>query len=175
MADKFILAGSGHRPPKLGLDYSEKSNELLRLFVIDELEKLKLLGRRPSLILSGMATGFDLAFAEASWCCGIPFVAVVPFNNPHENWPEEGQKRFENALECATELVTVCDGGYANWKYLKRDRYLVDHCSILLALFDEQGKGPSGTKYTVDYARGAGREVLNIWDSWLTFKALQGE
>jgi len=48
-------------------------------------------------------------------------------------------------------------------------RYVVDHCDLLLALWDGQpGRGRGGTKEIIDYAIAQGRAVLRIWDGKCT-------
>ena len=58
-----IVAGSGHRPSKLG-GYSEQIHEKLVALAIGWLKK-----NEPSCVLSGMALGWDTALAEAAFAC----------------------------------------------------------------------------------------------------------
>ena len=48
----MIIAGTGHRPPRLGLDYTAVSNQLMVDFLITEIESLEF---KPEKIISGMA------------------------------------------------------------------------------------------------------------------------
>ena len=40
-----------------------------------------------------------------------------------------------------------------------RDRYMVDHASLLIAAFDGS---PGGTRYTVEYAMRRGLEIVDL-------------
>ena len=164
----MIIAGTGHRPKKLGLDYSEVSDQVLREFLTLELKKLSE-EREIDLVLSGMALGFDLALAESARRVGIPYVAVLPFVGMQDKWPKKSQNRFTDALYWANKTIVVSDGGWSNDKYLARDRYLVDNSDLMFAMFNGHG-ATSGTGYTLAYAFEKYREVVNLWKPWVKFR-----
>ncbi len=167
-----MYAGTGHRPPKLGLDYSKASDDLLRNFVVEELKKLP----GVTTIISGMATGYDQALAEAALVLGIPLWAVPAFQGMEAKWPKSGQKRYRDILLRADQVDYPSLPGYAPNKFAVRDRFMVDNCSSLLALFDENEQ-VSGTGITVGYARKIGIPVLNLWPAWqgcIAFRATHG-
>ena len=64
--------------------------------------------------------------------------------------------------------MVVCDGGYAGWKFTRRDEWLVDACDLLLALWD--GDPKTGTGHTVRYADVKGRPVRNVWVGWRLYR-----
>jgi predicted Rossmann fold nucleotide-binding protein DprA/Smf involved in DNA uptake len=146
-----VIAGTGHRPDRLGIDYSEASNRLLRDFARDELAKLEGITG----VISGMATGWDQALAEAA----------VPVLGMESRWPPDGRARFHEILTRAARIEYVPGGEPANWKFLARDRWMVDNADGLLALYDG-GDAKSGTGYTVTYAEGQGKPVINVWEAW---------
>ena len=92
---------------------------------------------------------------------GIPFIAAVPFEGQESRWPRQHQDEFRALLDKAERVEVVCPGPYANWKFLKRDEWMVDECTKLLALWD--GVKDGGTWHTVQYARAIGRPRLNLW------------
>lgn len=67
-----IICGTGHRPDKLGGYSNEVTQKLIRVCRFG-LEKLQ-----PSLVISGMALGYDQALAEAAIELKIPFHAYCP-------------------------------------------------------------------------------------------------
>jgi hypothetical protein len=68
-----VLAGTGHRPQRLGAPWPASRDELERL-AEDALRAL-----RPSRVVSGVALGWDLALAAAAQRVGVPVTAAVPF------------------------------------------------------------------------------------------------
>lgn len=150
----MILAVTGHRPNKLGGYGRGVEMSLLRL-AGSELRSLK-----PESVLTGMALGWDTAIARAAIALGIPFTAVVPFDGQEGCWPMESRRAYYRLLKDAKDVVTVCTGGYASWKMLRRDRWLVDNAEHLLALYSG-AKG--GTAHCVEYAQGKGLGITNCW------------
>lgn len=160
----MILAVTGHRPEKLGNDYSENAQLKLIDFAIRELSKLKL-----DKVITGMAVGWDQAVAVAALELKIPILAAVPFSGQEKLWPKESRDIYNAILK--HELVDsyiVCPGGFASWKMQKRNEWMVDNCNILLALFDEKVK-TGGTKNCVEYASKQNKKIINIWKEWVNY------
>lgn len=155
----MILAGTGHRPPRLGLGYTVEDQAKLRRFIQPHLERLK-----PEQVISGGAQGFDQALALASWTIGIPYIVAVPFIGQDAKWPDDAKKLYQHILDHARRVEVVCEGGYANWKFAARDRWMVDNAEGVVTLYD--GSGKSGTAITVEYAQKQGKPVENLWESW---------
>lgn len=155
----MILAGTGHRPPRLGLGYTSDDRKKLRNFIRPHLERLK-----PDQVISGGAQGFDQALAMVSFSLGIPYIVAVPFVGQEAKWPEEAKWYYQEILDRANRVEVVCEGGYANWKFAARDRWMVDNADGVITLYD--GSGKSGTAITVEYAQEKGKPVENLWESW---------
>jgi uncharacterized phage-like protein YoqJ len=157
----MIVAGTGHRPMKLG-GYGE--DVLARLVGLAE-KYLK--GERPSEVVSGMAIGWDTALALAALSLSVPLVAAVAFEGQESRWPVEGQRRYERVLASAARVVVVTGGGHADWKFQARNEWMVDHCDRLAALWDGSA---GGTANCVSYARRhrPGVAIDNLWDEWRT-------
>lgn len=161
----MIVAGTGHRPPKLGIGYTEKDAVLLKDFAIQCLVKNTL----PKEVISGMAQGWDQALAEAALSLGLPLIAAVPFVGMEDKWPKDGKERFYGIIKRATWVYNVCDPPYAAFKFIKRDHWMVDHATDVMALLDPQ-ESKSGTGQTVAYALQQGKPVHNVWADWLVYK-----
>lgn len=69
------------------------------------------------------------------------------------------QKRYRSILRQADEVIYV-NREYTSDCMLARNRYLVEHSSVLLAVYN--GSRRSGTGMTVRYAKRLGREVIVI-------------
>lgn len=151
------VAGTGHRPQKLGGYSDEVLAKLTRLaqHVIDDLEATH--------IITGMALGWDTALALAAVSRKVPFTAAIPFAGQEGRWPEASQRRYHALLDVADEVVVVCDGGFASWKMMERNRWMVQHCDLLAALWDGSN---SGTSNCVRYAHDMAVVVHNYWQKW---------
>lgn len=157
----MILACTGHRPSKLGA-FSPQIYSLLKKF-----SGMVLAANGPDKVITGMALGFDQAVAEASIALDIPFVAAVPFKGQHLRWPAADQARYFDILDHAAEIVTVSQEGFSPQAMQFRNQYMVDHCDLLVALWDTSKTG--GTKNCVDYARNRVKWV-NVWEDWLDYR-----
>lgn len=164
----MILSGTGHRPKGLGLNYSEKSNQLLKEFCISGLKQLNE-DCQITKIISGGATGWDQSLAETAIILGIPLELALPFTGFGSNWPPNGQKRFKEITNKAIKIhYTSNQPYYSPSQYIIRDQFLVDNCDILIALYS--GIDKSGTGATVKYAEKQGKTVINVWDNWVKYK-----
>lgn len=146
----MVIGITGHRPNKLG---GYEFFNPLRVKLRVRLEEL-LLQYRPSFALSGMALGTDQDFAYSCYRLGIPFVAVIPFEGQESRWPSETQSFYRNLLTHATQSIIVSPGGYAAWKMQTRNEWVVDHCDLLLGVWDGTS---GGTKNCLEYAWKVGR------------------
>lgn len=153
------LAGTGHRPERLG------GYEVYPRLV--DYARYILPSYAPKEVISGMATGWDMALAEASESLGIDFIAAVPFEGQENLWPEDARIHYRRLLSKAKRVVIVSEGGYQFKKYEVRDRWMVDHSIALLGLWD--GKKNGGTYKTIKYAQSIGRVVHNVWPGWEEF------
>lgn len=157
--EQYIYAGTGHRPEELG-GYGEDASEKLTDFAICILPLWQ-----PSKLISGVALGWDQALARACSLLGKPWIAAVPFEGQESIWPETAQIAYRELLSKASEIVIVCEGGYAPWKMEKRNEWMVDRAvSGMLALWN--GVQTGGTYNCIKYARKVGRPVHNLWPGW---------
>lgn len=157
----MIVAGTGHRPPRLGLGYAKDDRAKLAAFAKARLLAMGGVTR----VISGGAQGWDQALAHAAAVLKIPFVVAVPFAGQESKWPLDAREYFGRLLARAAEVVIVSEGGYAAAKFIKRDHWMVDRADALLALWD--GEPAGGTYATVKYAGEQGKRVDNVWPAWL--------
>ena len=116
--------------------------------------------------ISGMAVGFDLAAAEAVLALReaypeVRLVCAVPFEGQERRVPAAEKVRYGRVRERADASVVVC-GGYRPDCYARRNDYLADRASVLVAWYDGSA---GGTRYTVRRALRTGREVRNLHPS----------
>lgn len=153
----MIIAATGHRPDKLGGYHIERLKSLTRGAV------LYLESEKPERCISGMAQGWDTAFALASLFCKIPLTAAIPCKGQFSVWPEKAQQRWQYIVERADKVIMVSPGDYASWKMDIRNKWMVDHSDKLCALWNGS---PGGTANCVAYARKKNKPVDNLWDEF---------
>lgn len=155
----MIVAGTGHRPNKLGGYGDDVFDRLVAL------ARTYLWHMEPWHVISGMALGWDQALAMAAVQLGIPFTAACPFEDMHEKWPEHSWPRFLWLFEQAQHVEFVNYGGYAPWKMQARNMWMVDRADRLVALWDGTN---GGTKNCLAYASKVNHQmpVDNLWGAW---------
>jgi uncharacterized phage-like protein YoqJ len=158
-----IIAATGHRPEKLG-GYGRPDVRAMLLQVATEYLTLH---PRVSEVVSGMAQGWDQAFAHAAYDLKIPCVAAVPFIGHERPWPEQAQAYYRRLLDRSARVVVVSTGGYTPDKMQLRNEWMVEYSHRICALFDGS---PGGTANCIDYANAMGRPIDNLWSE---FKCLR--
>lgn len=151
----MILAGTGHRPEKLG-GYVTPNVTFRR--VMEGMDKA-LLTLRPEYVISGMALGVDQWLAELCTWQGIPWLAAIPFVGFENEWPMPSQMKFRALLAKAFQVHVVCPGGYSAWKMQQRNMWMVDHCDHVLAVWDGSS---GGTKNCVEYAQQKRKPIWRV-------------
>ena len=157
-------AFTGHRPKSFpwGYDENAPSCVLLKEVLASQISALAEQGVTD--FLSGMAQGVDL------WCAQIvldlrkthpalKLHAILPCEGQERKWTASAQEHYRSILAQANEVIYVGQE-YSRNCMLKRNRYMVDRTSILLAVYN--GTYRSGTGMTVRYAQKLGREVIII-------------
>lgn len=114
--------------------------------------------------LCGMAWGFDLAAGEAvaeakKHCSEIELVAVVPYDGFGSLFRGYDAVQYGRVMAAADEVVVVSEQG-GDAAFRRRNDYLVDNASIVVAWFDGEPRG--GTAYTVRRARHSRLPVVNL-------------
>ena len=154
MVRKMILAVTGHRPNRLNNEYDGigPCSDYIRKKL-----KEKIIQYDATKLISGMALGVDMIFAELAIEMGIPLCAAVPFYGQEKIWAESSKERWVKALDEAQEIQIVSPGGYTPWKMSVRNEWMVDNCEVLLAVWNGDKKG--GTANCVKYAKKVGRTI----------------
>lgn len=152
---------TGHRPEKLPWRGDESDprclalKERLAAAVEDAYDR----GMRH--FLCGMARGADFYFCDAvlelrERRSGVTLEAVIPCEEQAARWSERERERWFSLVErCDGE--TMLQHHYDKGCMLRRNRYLVDHSSMLIAVYDGM---LGGTMYTLSYAMKRGLETV---------------
>ena len=152
---------TGHRPEKLPWRGDESDprclalKERLAAAVEDAYDR----GMRH--FLCGMARGADFYFCDAvlelrERRSGVTLEAGIPCEEQAARWSERERERWFSLVErCDGE--TMLQHHYDKGCMLRRNRYLVDHSSMLIAVYDGM---LGGTMYTLSYAMKQGLETV---------------
>ena len=154
---------TGHRAAKLPWGFMEEDTRCVALKqrIFDAVEAVYTAGIRH--FICGMANGCDLYFCEAvlsirSERPDITLEAAVPFEAQAARWPPELRHRYCRLLtECDEQ--TLIQRGYSIDCMTKRNRYMVDHSSVLIAAYDGLS---GGTLNTLRYALAEGLEIIEL-------------
>jgi len=84
---------------------------------------------------------------------------VLPCEGQADKWSASARGLYSTILEQADSVVYV-SREYSKGCMLKRNHYLVDHATCLLAVYNGERRG--GTAMTVRYAQKMGREIIVI-------------
>lgn len=154
---------TGHRPEKLpwGFDESTPECRRVRIEIAMQLEALHSAGITH--YISGMALGCDLLFAEAVLAMreeydDVTLEAAIPCDSQANSWTEAQKERY-NSIIASCDKVTFVQHQYTPGCMLRRNKYMVDNASVLLACFNGT---PGGTMNTVLYARRQGVRTIVI-------------
>lgn len=154
----MIIAGTGHRPDKLGGYEPQATNRVID-FATEVLRH-----HQPSTVITGMAQGWDMALAQAAVNLGIPFHAYIPFVGQELVWPANTRSYYRALLRLAQHVTIVTDGAYSKLAMQKRNQAMVDNCELLLALYNGS-KG--GTENCLVYAMLVGKPYINYWPQFI--------
>lgn len=152
----MLIAATGHRPNKLGGYGVKVYRDLVRLAeAYIDLAK-------PSGIISGMALGWDQAWADAGINKGVPVHAAVPFIGQESRWPKESQDNFNRILQQCASVTIVCDGAYSAQKMQTRNEWMADKADRICALWDGTS---GGTGNCVRYVKSINKPLDNLWEA----------
>lgn len=165
LKEGHVLAVTGHRIERLARPGvgQPRLEGLLASFAEEVMD-----AARPSVVLTGMATGWDQAVAVAAIKLGVPFVAAVPYVGQDSLWDERTRRVYAGLLEAASAVCFVEEPPHAGWKMISRNRWMVERADLLVALWDGDRKG--GTASTVLHAEKRGVQVVNCWQDWAIFQ-----
>jgi uncharacterized phage-like protein YoqJ len=165
----MIVAGTGHRPDKL-IRADIKPYTAAQHFMVVRLCEKYLSVMAATKCISGMALGFDQAFAQAAMNLKLPLIAAVPFRGQERIWRKESQFYWKYLIDYASlhgEVHYLAEH-YSNQALMDRNRWMVDHCNVVLALCNNIGN--SGTAKCINYANLKMKPVTNIWEDFLVFE-----
>lgn len=164
MIKKRSCAFTGHRPKSFPWKHNETARDcvLLKETLTNEIEKL--ISQGVTDFYSGAAEGVDIWAAKIVIDLreknpALNVHCILPYRSQEEKWEPPAQRTYKKILE-QSDSVTCLSENYYEGCMLDRNRYLVEHAGILLAVYN--GSQRSGTGMTVRYAKKLGRRIIII-------------
>jgi hypothetical protein len=117
------------------------------------------------LALSSVAEGSDTIFAHQALKLGLGWEAILPLPAAEfrRDFDEAGWRDVEALLHRAEHVRVIGDRPARDDAYLDGGMEVVNHCDVLLAVWDgEPARGRGGTAEIVAYAREIGRPLIII-------------
>lgn len=147
---------TGHRPEKLKRPEGEIKNCLEKAI-------LKAVDDGFTTFITGMARGVDIWAGQIVLRLrqsnpDIRLIAALPYPDCESRWSVKWKKQYAEVLSAA-DLVECISDEYSMASFQKRDEWMVDQSSRVIAVYDGV---PGGTKNTIDYAEKCGVEVEYI-------------
>lgn len=166
----MIISITGHRPNGLPKEYGYNLNneawtKLKEYIEVTIEECYKYATQNEKLILiTGMALGVDTVFWEVAAKLrksnkNIKIEAAVPFVGQEKKWTEKSQKQYKKMLSESDKVTIVSEGGFATYKMMTRNRYMVNKSDIIIAVICKE---TGGTAQCVKYAKEHNKVVIEI-------------
>ena len=154
---------TGHRPSHLpwGANELDPRCAAMKQELRQRLEGIYASGYRH--FIAGMAIGCDMYFAEAVLALkkahpDVSLEAAIPCGGQPERWNRAQRERYNRLID-QCDKVSVLQIEYTPDCMMRRNRYMVDHASLLLAC----SRGiPGGTMNTMLYAMREKIPVITI-------------
>lgn len=153
---KHSVCFTGHRPEKL----RQPEDKIIKAL---ETAIKEAIANGKTTFISGMARGVDIWAAEIvrrlrNEGQDIKLICAVPYNGFECAWNDGWKQRYNNILAAADLVHFVCPG-YSKDCFQVRNEWMVEHSSLVIAVFNGQ---PSGTRNTLDYAKRKGVACRNV-------------
>jgi uncharacterized phage-like protein YoqJ len=154
----LIVAGTGHRPKSLPCLYDE--NHQWAVTVKNNLNNW-LVENKPTVVISGMAIGWDTWLAEAALSNDIELHCYIPFDGQEDRWSKKDQHRYHNIIKQAA-FVKYPPPSNVKQSYLDRNIMMVKEADTVLALFNIL-QITGGTAHAISYANQLNKKIVNFW------------
>ena len=154
---------TGHRPEKLPWRYDESDPRCVELKGRLAAALGDAYGKGKRHFICGMAQGADFYFCEAALALrenrpGVTVEAALPCEEQAARWRERDRDRYFGLIR-RCDFETMVQHHYDRGCMLRRDRYMVDRSSMLIAVY---GGMLGGTMYTLSYAMKHGLDIVTL-------------
>ena len=138
---------TGHRPQLL-----RRLEEDIKVDLENAIQKA--ISEGYTTFISGLAYGVDIWAAEIvirlkTANANLHLIAAIPFPGVDETWEGDWRRRYRHLLS-QSEYVKVMEPMFSKEAYQKRNEWMVNHSSKVIAVYNGQA---GGTRNTIHYAR----------------------
>ena len=154
---------TGHRESKLPWRSAEQDERCMDLKkrIFDVVEAVYTSGIRH--YISGMANGCDMFFGEAviklkEIYPDVTLEAAIPYAGQADHWRDSLKARYDAIIKSADYHTLVCRG-YTYDCMKRRNRYMVDNSSVIIAAYNGES---GGTQQTLLYAMRQKIEIIEL-------------
>lgn len=145
---------TGHRPHKL-----RRSEKAIKADLETAINQAITDGY--TTFITGMAYGVDIWAGQIVVRLRkinptLHLIAAIPFRGFEDRWSSDWKRAYQELLEQADLVKYICPG-YDAGAYQRRNEWIVDHSSRVIAVFNGD---PSGTKNTIEYANRKSKQVV---------------
>ncbi|MCI8477594.1 MAG: DUF1273 domain-containing protein [Oscillospiraceae bacterium] len=163
MRREITCCFTGHRPEKLPWHDQEEDPRCLALKDRLSVAVAEAYDGGMRHFMCGMALGADFYFCEAVLALraqrpGITIEAVIPCEEQAARWKERDRNRYFHLVSLC-DMESLVQRRYDRGCMLRRNRYMVDRSSKLIAVYNGV---LGGTMYTVSYAMKKGLEIVTL-------------
>lgn len=163
--EKCYLLHTGSRPQSLPWGFDETDSRCVGFKEKLELELVKIIDRGYTHFIGGMALGVDqyafdilLEYKKRNPDRPIFLEAAIPCETQAVKWKETQRDRYFYIMQ-NVDKETLVSRKYYPYCMQKRNEYMVDNSSLVLAAMSNGSKGTAGT---VKYAQSKGLEIIKI-------------
>lgn len=154
---------SGHRPSKLPWGGNENDPRCIALKARLYDAVLAAYDEGYRHFICGMAQGCDMYFCETVLRLRqahpeVSLEAAIPCPSQADSWSEVQRQRYQTLLSHC-DFETMVQAEYTPDCMQRRNRYMVDHAALLIAVHDGL---PGGTRRTIEYAMRRGLDIVDI-------------
>ncbi len=155
---------TGHRPQSFVFGFNEQHPDCIQIKQDLQEEIQRLIGAGTNHFLCGMAQGVDTWAAEIVLYFkqiypNIHLTAVIPCPDQPKKWSLKSVERYHKILAACDHQIMISPFYYRGCMHA-RNKYMVDHADIVLAIYNNAGSG--GTASTILYAKKQNKTVIEL-------------
>ncbi|MET3508274.1 SLOG family protein [Halalkalibacter oceani] len=154
---------TGHRPSRLGSYDPYSAKNKLILYKLRDIIKEQISNGTDTFI-TGMALGIDqwaarIVLKLKTKHPNVKLIAAIPCINHSNKWNSQSKQEWQNIIDKCDSVHYVSEEEYTPWCMQKRNEWMVDNSSSVIAVHDGS-KG--GTYNCIKYAERMNREIIRL-------------